>query len=201
MTHQDDPHAADTSQDQPTMELLDGAEASPPVVRSRFSRVARGALYGVLMLSATTLLAISAVPELASYVPFIPDDRAQDSCALSSGHCTTLDVAALKNTKGSPCCPLESAVAFEEEEGGCSKSCDHSESLASVSADAPSCCEKEVASSCCEDEKSCPLVASEQSTDTPDEQPLDEEALAKLPVGEDLTPLPEAVDAPETAEE
>ncbi len=188
MTHQDDLHLADIPQDQPTMELLDGAEAEAPrACCSLGHRIVRGGLYGLLVLSGTALLAISAVPELTNYVPefksfasFIPGSGQQGSCTLSSGHCTALDAAALGSAGGSPCCPSEAAVAFGE--GGCSRGCDHSDTLASVSADAPSCCK---------DETSCPLTASKESADTPDEQPLDEEALTQLPVGEDLAPLTE----------
>ncbi len=197
MTHQDDLHLADTPQDEPTMELLEGAEAEAPrACCSLGHRIARVGLYGLLVLSGTALLAISAVPELTNYVPefdnyasFISGSGQQGNCPLSSGHCTALDVAALSSAGGSPCCPSEAAMAFNE--GGCSKSCDQSSALASVSADVPSCCQKEASSACCKDEASCPLAASEKSAETPDEQPLDEETLAQLPVGEDLAPLAE----------
>ncbi len=76
MTHQDDLHTAGMSEDQPVMELLDGAVQGTPLQRSSMGRLLRGSLYGVLLLFASVLLAISAVPELASYVTFFSDTKA-----------------------------------------------------------------------------------------------------------------------------
>jgi hypothetical protein len=194
MADQQDIRAAETSQDQPTMELLEGAEAAP--ARSSLSaRVVRGSLYGVLLLSATALLAISAVPELANYVSFIPDDRAQGTCHLSAGAagtCATLDVAALKNIEGTPCC-ASAAVALEE--SGCAHSKQQSAAVAAVSAEAAGCCLKGVAvetaagcaknvsaatAACCEkggagcDKSDCPHALATASAVASEEQPLDE---------------------------
>lgn len=145
MADQQDIHAAETPQDQPTMELLEGAEAAPAGRSSLVGRVVRGSMYGVVLLSATALLAISAVPELASYVSFIPDDRAAGTCHLSAesaGTCASLDVAALKNIEGTPCC-ASAAVAVEE--GCCAKSQSQCEAVAAVAAEAGGCCLKAVA--------------------------------------------------------
>ena len=145
MADQQDIHAAEVPQDQPTMELLEGAEAAPAGRSSLAARAVRGSLYGVLLLSATALLAISAVPELANYVSFIPDDRAQGTCHLSAGSagtCATLDVAALKNIEGTPCC-ASSAVALKE--SGCAQSKQQCAAVATVSAETAACCAKSVA--------------------------------------------------------
>ena len=76
-----------------------------------------------------------------------------------------------------------------QSEGGCSKSCANNAALAGVSADLPACCQKE--DSACEHEGSCPLTTlAATSSESLEDQPFDDEALAKLPVGEDLAPLP-----------
>jgi hypothetical protein len=152
MADRQDIHAAEAPQDQPTMELLEGAEAAPAARSSLAARVVRGSLYGVLLLSGSALLAISAVPELANYVSFIPDDRASGTCHLSAGSagtCATLDVAALKNIEGTPCC-ASAAVALEG--SGCAKSQSQCEAFAAVAAEAGGCCLKAVAAetaACC----------------------------------------------------
>lgn len=164
MADQQDIHADETPQDQPTMELLEGAEAAPAGRSSLAARVVRGSLYGVVLLSATALLAISAVPELANYVSFIPDDRAQGTCHLSAGSagsCATLDVAKLENIKGTPCC-ASSAVALEE--SGCAKSKQQCEAVATVSTETAACCLKSVSAetaACCTKSVSAESVSAE----------------------------------------
>ncbi len=170
MTHQDDLQPAGTPEDQPTMELLEGAESAAPSQRSIPGRLLRGSLYGVLLLSASALLAISAVPELANYATFIPDTKAGYQCSSQSGSCSAMNVAALQ---GSPCCPnSEAAVASAS---GCSSSCDKSELLASVAAGLKSCCAHE---------------SLETDVQVVDEAPaqtlLTDEQLALLPEGEVL---------------
>lgn len=173
MTHQDDLHSADAA-DQPTMELLDGAEAPTPVKPSFAGRLVKGSLYGILLLSATTLLAISAVPELALLVP---ENRPEGTCHLSSGSsCTALDVASLKGISGSPCCPLESALA--KHSSGC---CQDSPAVASVATESAECCEK--SGSCCDEEGLCPLTLAKSA----EAEAAVEDALAKLPSAEELS--------------
>lgn len=175
MTHQDDLHSAETASEQPTMELLDGAEAAAPASSSLAAKLARGSLYGVLLLSASALLAVSAVPELANYATFIPDDRPETACHLSSGGCATLDLASLQSVKGSPCCPLSRAMVSKS---GCSRSCESSETLAAVSTDGPSCCEE--GGSACEKGGECPLALAGACCESV-EPSADSDALAQLP--------------------
>ncbi|MBX3437818.1 MAG: hypothetical protein KF861_10030 [Planctomycetaceae bacterium] len=190
MTHQEDQHSADTVPDQPTMELLDGAQAPTPTCCSMTGRIARGMLYGVLLLSGTSLLAISAVPELTNYLSFLPGGQEKGTCHLSSGSCTALDVAALPSFEGSPCCPLSAAMVRSE---GCSSSCQDAAAVAGVSGDSPACCQK--SGSCCEDEGACPLAALAKTVvETADDQSL-EGALAKLPLADETAPSTD-VDGP-----
>lgn len=186
MAHQDDLHSAGEASDRPSMELLEGAQATPPVCCSLVSRVVRGTLYGIVLLMGTSLLAISAVPELSSYLSFLPGDKPQGTCHLSAGNCSTLDFASLKNVEGSPCCPLSAAMARSE--GGCSSRCADA-ALASVSAGESACCQK--GDFGCEHKESCPLSGVVQaSADTASETPVEDEALAKLPSAEELTGPP-----------
>ncbi|MGD9855994.1 MAG: hypothetical protein AB7U20_13700 [Planctomycetaceae bacterium] len=187
MAYQDELNSAGAAPDQPTMELLDGAQAAPPVCCSLVSRIVRGTLYGVLLLTATSLLAISSVPELTNYLSFLPGDKTQGTCHLSSGSCATLDFAAMKNLEGSPCCPLSAAMARSA--GGCSQSCADDAALASVSIDSPGCCQK--GDSACEHE-SCPLTTLAKTTA---EQAV-EDTLAKLPSSNEFAGPP----APPVAE-
>ncbi len=172
MTHQDDVQPTGAPEGQPTMELLDGAEQAPPAQRPVLGRLVRGGLYSVLLLSASALLAISAVPELANYATFIPDTAGSSSCTSRTAACTALNVARLEGYEGSPC---SVAAAQKMLAGGCSRSCgDESETLASVSAGA----------ACCEDE--CPLAAVKAGEESPKTTLLTDEQLALLPEGEDL---------------
>ncbi|MEZ6050051.1 MAG: hypothetical protein R3C02_01480 [Planctomycetaceae bacterium] len=185
MTHKDDLHAAEMPEEQPSMELLDGAEPGNPPRRSLLGRVFRGTLYGVMLLSASALLAISAVPELANYATVIPDVKTKSHCSAKSA-CTALNVATFENT---PCC-LNSEASLASE-GGCSRSCGRKTNLASTDGCSDSCEKSEMLASiaaglrsCCRDESSATDV------DLVDEAPaqplLTDEQLALLPEGEDL---------------
>jgi len=166
MTHQDDLQPAGMPEDQPTMELLEGAEQAAP---SLMRRLVRGSLYGVLLLSATTLLAISAVPELANYATFIPDTKVDYQCSSQSSGCCGMKLAAYEDT---PCSSHAEAVASA---GGCSSSCEEAEMLAKVAAGLKSCCPEES------------LATDVQVVDeAPPQTLLTDEQLALLPAGEDL---------------
>lgn len=170
MTHQEDLYAAEMPEEQPSMELLDGAEPGNPTRRSMFGQILRGTLYGLILLSASALLAISAVPDLANYATFIPDTKTQSHCGSYRSACTALNVASLKDT---PCC-LESEKNVASA-GGCTSSCQKAEMLASIAAGLKSCCS---------------TAGSATDTTLADEAPtetlLTDEQLALLPEGEDL---------------
>ena len=73
MSHQDDVQSVETPADQHAQEILGEAVGSQTRRPSVVARIARASLYGVLLLAATALVAVSAVPELAFSVTFIPD--------------------------------------------------------------------------------------------------------------------------------
>ena len=170
MTHQDDLQSA-TPDEQPAMELLDGALESAPVKRSMFVRLVRGGLYGVLLLSASALLAISAVPELSNYVSFIPEAESNYACPFKAkaggGSCTAHQVASLEDYKGTPCSTI-SADDVKVSLGGC---CSKGKGVQAV------------ALSC---EGECPLSNLKIAEETPPTSLLTDEQLALLPEGEDL---------------
>ena len=170
MTHQDDLHPV-TPDEQPAMELLDGTQESAPVKRPMFVRLVRGGLYGVLLLSASALLAISAVPELSNYVTFIPDTNANHTCPFKAkaggGSCTAHQVASLEDYKGTPCSTI-SADDVKVSLGGC---CSKGTGVQAVAL----ACERE-----------CPLSNLKVTEETLPTTLLTDEQLALLPAGEDL---------------
>lgn len=177
MTHQDDLHPAGTPDEQPAMELLDGAEVTARTRNSTFSRIVRGGLYGTLLLSASALLAISAVPELSNYVyqGTLDNSTCPFSAKAKGSSCTAHQVASLEDYKGTPC----SSVSTEDIKasfGGC---CSRGKSEQSVAVT----CESSKGS-CCDEE--CPLAASVAAEEPPTEALLTDEQLALLPEGEDL---------------
>lgn len=103
---------------EPGMELLGGdATAASTAGPSLMMKVVRGALFSVVLLTASALLAVSAVPELGRYVAFgSAGDGA--SCPLSGSACTTLD----KVSFDSPCCATKAAAANSEGDGCCPSS-------------------------------------------------------------------------------
>lgn len=160
----DDPTAPE-----PAMELLDGdATAASPAGPSWMMKLARGTLYGVVLLGATALLAVSAVPELANYASFVPD-RKGESCAASLGSaCTTIDQVSFESAEAASalptCCPLSEAPDAEgvlaTSESG-TKSCCSTLSRASLltAAQAPP--------ACCESAESCSLTGEVAVLDEP----------------------------------
>lgn len=131
----------DPATSEPAMELLDGeASATTAHGPSWFFKLARGTAYGVVILGATALLAVSAVPELARYATFLPEQGA--SCnAATGGSCTTLD----KVSFDSPCCSNAAmAVATVEESSSCCpfSSADNAEAVLASAEGVSSCCTK-----------------------------------------------------------
>ncbi len=175
MNRHDDLQSQGMPEEQPAMELLDGAEQAIAPRRPVLGRLVRGGLYGVLLLSASALLAISAVPELANYATFIPDTKAGSQCGSHASACTALNVAKLEQYQGSPCstlaagqsamaggCSLSCSDESEVAAGGCSMRCNISAALASIAA------------------------AATEPEATPATTLLTDEQLALLPEGEDL---------------
>lgn len=122
---------------EPAMELLGGdATAASTAGPSLLMKVARGTLFGVVLLGATALLAVSAVPELGRYLAF-GGEGSGASCAARGAACTTLD----KVKFDSPCCATQS-VAATEGASGCCLDAAASEASGLLAAD-------EVAGSCC----------------------------------------------------
>ena len=179
MTHQDDLHPAGTPEEQPAMELLEGADQAAPVKSSTLSRLVRGGLYSVLLLSASALLAISAVPELSNYVSFIPDAKDKYSCPLKlkacGSFCTAKQVAALDDFEGTPCSSI-SADEVKASLGGCCAKGKEGQAVAlTCEASEGACCEEE-----------CPLANLQVAEEARPETLLTDEQLALLPEGEDL---------------
>ena len=111
MTPEQLPLPAHDAQPAPTMELLEGdATQAPAAGSSRLIKIARGAMYGMLLLAATALLAVSAVPELARYASFVPEQDGGACHAATAGgiHCTTLDQVSVD----SPCCVSKLMASF-----------------------------------------------------------------------------------------
>lgn len=164
---------------EPAMELLDGdATAAPAAGPSLLTKIARGTMYGTVLLAATALLAVSAVPELANYATFVPEKERGGCGAMgSSGHCTTLDTVNFD----SPCCAAKAAMASATEAGGCCPlSGDATEGteavLASTDGADSSCCATLSRASllasgaqgaCCTEEDTCPLKGSVATVDEP----------------------------------
>lgn len=176
------------AQPAPAMELLDGdATQAPAAGSSRLVKVARGAMYGTVMLAAVALLAVNAVPELANYASFVPEKDRGGAChaAMAGGsHCTTLDNVSFD----SPCCASKAMARFncqQIQSGGCCPASGESAAdEALVATTAASCC---AASGCplgdavAEDDQPIDAGSLLASADEPaDEQPGEE--------GNELTP-------------
>jgi hypothetical protein len=177
---------------EPAMELLGGDAAAAETVRpSLMLKVLRGAVFGMVLLTASALLAVSAVPELGRYVTFGSAGESA-SCPLSSSACTTLDKVSFDSpccatkdaasAEGSGCCPLSAAACTETvaaTDEGAAGSCCATLSRASLLK------ASEEKSACCESgEKCCPAaeaVAAAEPIDAgsllavaPEQQPLAE---------------------------
>ncbi len=72
---------SDQRDNRPAETQLDGTEVPAETVAAKakspsvVAKVVRASLYGVMLLAVTALAAVSAVPELSNYVPFIPDAK------------------------------------------------------------------------------------------------------------------------------
>jgi hypothetical protein len=190
MTDQQLPSDA-PSAGEPTMELLGGdATAASAAGPSLVMKLVRGTLFGVVLLTTSALLAVSAVPELGRYLTFgSAGDSA--SCALSASACTTLDKvnfdspccatqAVAASAEGSACCPLsagactEAVAAGDEAAGSCCATLSRA-ALLTASADKPACCESS--------EKCCPAaVAAEEPIDAGSLLAIGDEQVELAPV-------------------
>lgn len=193
MTEQQIP-SDDMNAAEPAMELLGGdATAASTAGPSLIMRLVRGTLFGLVLLTASALLAVSAVPELGRYVAF-GSEGSGASCAFSGSACTTLDNVNFDSpccaTKGmaasaeaSGCCPLSAAAGTEAvaaldetAPGSCCATLSRT-ALLKASADKPACCESS--------EKCCPaadaVAAPEEPIDAGSllvtaDQPADEQS-------------------------
>jgi len=193
MTEQQLPSNDHTSAE-PAMELLGGdATAASTAGPSLMMKLVRGTLFGVVLLGATALLAVSAVPELGRYLTFGSSGDGS-SCALSGSACTTLDKvnfdspccatkAVATSAEGSGCCPLSSAACTDavaatgESAGGACCATLSRASLLKASAEKSACCAS--------GEKCCPAADAVAGS----EEPIDAGSL--LAVSAEQKPLQE----------
>jgi hypothetical protein len=182
MTQQQLP-SDDDSPVEPTMELLGGdATAARTAGPSLFLKLARGTLFGVVLLTASALLAVSAVPQLGRYLT-LGGDASGASCAAGGAACTTLD----KVNFDAPCCATQSVAASTEASGCCldatavdadgllasegaAGSCCATLSRAALlkaSADAPACCSESSVAACASSGGTCPAAQQIAAGDEP----------------------------------
>lgn len=162
------------------MEIVDGdaipASASGP---SLIGRLARGAMYGVVLIAATALLAVSAVPELANYATFVPEKDGSACHASRIGSCTTIDQVSFDESS----CASTTAVAAEAA-GCCSKSVSAAEaSLVSADKSTPSCCASISRTSLLAKSAEAPSCCLDNETQTA-EQPIDAASLLAEATGD-----------------
>ena len=166
---------SDSDAAHPPMELLEGDAVSvPPASPSWILKLVRGAVYGILLVAATGLLAVSAVPELASYVTL---GSAGDGQTCSMSGCTVLDQQSVAATAGdqdsskASCCSTAKSTLLDEvinvsaeTPSGCCPSHGAASLTAATAGDAACTV---AASSCCEKSDACSSCQSVAASDAP----------------------------------
>ncbi len=187
MSHQDH-FQPNENAEQPAMELIGGdATDAAPAGGSPLSHLVRGTIYGTVILGATALLAVIAVPELARYASFLPGSSNGASCSMSGSSCTALDVAALHCENYRPDDEDEQSVALTEEScSGCPLSrsalmtgvpacCSQTESVSATAtctegsgcADGKTCCQDTLAKATPEEDALVKVEGDETLVETP----------------------------------